>query len=134
MGDPSLEVEYDASVFETLVVSVEETAASAPCPAEIQRQKVVDVESPGFVEAVVDLEHLEHPGLPVGTGTYPVQVAIGRRKAAAAALSPIANPAWGLTQDGAGGEHPHLKQIEVGTGVGHLTVHCTHAGLECTTY
>ena len=85
------------------VVSVEKTAAPAPCPAEIQRLRVVGVENLGFGEAVVDLEH---PGRPAGTETHPEWAAVGRKSAAAT-----------LVGVGVG----HLVQaVDEETGVGHL--------------
>jgi len=107
-------------VSETLVASVADTAAWAPCLAEIQMAvgpRVVEVGNPGFVEAVVDLEH---PVLPAGTETNP-EWAAGRKKSVAVALPSIANPEWGLVQDGVGVEHPHPEETEVGMGVGHLS-------------
>jgi len=64
MADPFLEVGSESLASEVPIVSAEGMAASAPCPAEIQKPKVVEAESPGFVEAVAELEH---PGPPVGT-------------------------------------------------------------------
>ena len=114
-ADPSLEVGS-----ESLVVSAEGMAASAPCPAEIQKPKVVEAESLGSVEAVAELEHL---GPPVGTETHPewsVAVFEVEMREAAASLPPTANPAWGSTTGGVGVEHPCPKEtIGVGTGVGH---------------
>jgi hypothetical protein len=103
-------------VFETPVVSAEGTAASTPCLAEIQTPKIVEAESPGFVEAVAELEH---PGPPVETGTHPARAVAavgGKTREAAAVLPPIANSAQGSTTGGAGVEHPRPKGIEVGTG------------------
>ena len=119
-ADPSLEVGSESPASEMLVVSAEGTAASALCPAEIQKPKVVEAESPGFVEAVAELEH---PGPSVGTEMHPEWAVAAfevETREAAASLPPTANPAWGSTTSGVGVEHLHLKEmIGVGTGVGH---------------
>ena len=118
MANPSLGVGIEVLVSETLVASVADTAAWAPCLAEIQMAvgpRVVEVGNPDFVEAVVDLEH---PVPPAGTEMNPEQAA-RRKKSVAAALPPIANPERSSAQDGVGVEHPHPEETEVGMGVGH---------------
>jgi len=117
MGSPSLGIETGASVSEMPIVSVEGTAAWAPCLVGVQT--VVDVGILGFGEVVAELEHL---GPPVGTETHPAQAVaalVRGKREFAASLPSMTNHKWGSTTGGAGVEHPCPTVDAEGMGVEH---------------